>query len=247
MIAADTKIYKGNGETGRIGGGQYYQHTGQTKQESFDGRLRRQINVRRQMQSQTVSTPAPAVQYAGLLKWQDDLKKIEGIKDEIWERFHTPVHEMAYTPPHTDAFARSYDCAMLDASDISGSGNVIISSDILLKMSESPAFKEKVFSAIRDCADMKYKAGGIVKSTGAVIHGDGSAGYFIAFDWGDDDEKGRSRVKMASRPFYEALQEQAKQSQTADGQFYPQSVYWLGGTYHQSNRTDIRDVGKRKR
>lgn len=181
-----------------------------------------------------------------LLKWQTNLKKIEGMKDEIVEHFRTPVHEVDYTPPHTDAFARSYDCAMLDASNLSGSGNIIISSDILLKMSENPAFKKKVFLAIRDCADMKYQTGGFVKSTGAVIHGDGSAGYFITFDWGDDDETGKRRIKMAGSPFHESAQEEGAWSQAVDGQFFPESAVWLGGVYHESDRTDIKDEGKRK-
>ena len=35
--------------------------------------------------------------------------------------------------------------------------------------------------------------GGEVKGNGVFIHEDGTGGYYLEFDWGDDDEKTKSK------------------------------------------------------
>ena len=62
-------------------------------------------------------------------------------------------------------------------------------------MKVDPRFREKVIKSIEDMPWRGKLTGGIVKSTGVFIHEDGSGGYWMEFDWGDEEETKKPRVK----------------------------------------------------
>lgn len=121
-----------------------------------------------------------------LLTWVEEQQTIDNMTNEIMKEFHTPVSVVDCACPYTDDTAVGYDLAMIDREDFRGANNVVISKDILIKMSKDKIFKEKVFQSIREMTDKGDMAGGLIKSTGAVIHGDGTAGYWMEIDWGND-------------------------------------------------------------
>ena len=74
-----------------------------------------------------------------------------------------------------------------------GGRNVIISKKTLLRMKKDSAFRQKVYKSIEDIPWTSKLAGGEVKGNGVFIHEDGTGGYYLEFDWGDDDEKIKSK------------------------------------------------------
>ena len=56
-------------------------------------------------------------------------------------------------------------------------------------MKKDSAFRRKVYKSIKDIPWSSKMAGGIVKGNGVFIHEDGTGGYYMEFDWGDEDEK----------------------------------------------------------
>lgn len=140
-----------------------------------------------------------------LLAWAEEQETIDSISNEIMKEFHTPVNVVDFACQYTDDTAASYDLAMIDKSDFKGANNVVISKDILLRMSKDKNFKEKVFQSIREMPGIGGMAGGLIKSTGAVIHEDGTAGYWTEFDWGEDEPDGK-KIVISKKPLGNVLQ-----------------------------------------
>ena len=85
--------------------------------------------------------------------------------------------------------AEMYDTAMLEKYDMHGGRNVIISKKALLRMKKDSAFRQKVYKSIKDIPWSNKLTGGVVKGNGVFIHEDGTGGYYLEFDWGDEDER----------------------------------------------------------
>lgn len=69
---------------------------------------------------------------------------------------------------------------------------MIISKKALLRMKKDSTFRSKVYKSIEDIPWSSKMAGGIVKGNGVFIHEDGTGGYYMEFDWGDEDENTKS-------------------------------------------------------
>ena len=87
--------------------------------------------------------------------------------------------------------AEMYDTAMLEKYDMHGGRNVIISKKALLRMKKDSAFRQKVYKSIKDIPWSNKLTGGVVKGNGVFIHEDGTGGYYLEFDWGDEDERAK--------------------------------------------------------
>lgn len=79
-----------------------------------------------------------------------------------------------------------YDTAMLEKCDIRGGRNVIISKKSLLRMKKDSAFRQKVYKSIEDMPWSGKQTSGAVNGNGVFIHEDGTGGYYLEFDWGDE-------------------------------------------------------------
>lgn len=125
----------------------------------------------------------------------DEIHAMQGsseMQEEICKKFNVELHIVDVACDTTDDKARNYDLAMIDSGKFSGDGNVVISKKTLMRMEKDTQFKNKVYASIEDLKNMGFLSGGMIKSTGAVIHEDGTAGYWIEFDWEEEDgeEKG---------------------------------------------------------
>jgi hypothetical protein len=70
-------------------------------------------------------------------------------------------------------------------------------------MKKDGNFRQKVFKSIQDLPWSSKLTGGLVKSTGVFIHEDGTGGYWTEFDWGDEDEKTKSKSPKVS--YYDGI------------------------------------------
>jgi hypothetical protein len=70
-------------------------------------------------------------------------------------------------------------------------------------MKKNGNFRQKVFKSIQDLPWSSKLTGGIVKSTGVFIHEDGTGGYWTEFDWGDEDDKTKSKRSKVS--YYDGI------------------------------------------
>lgn len=92
-----------------------------------------------------------------------------------------------------------YDTAMLEKYDMHGGRNVVISKKTLLRMKKDSAFRQKVYKSIEDMPWSSKLTGGEVKGDGVFIHEDGTGGYYMEFDWGEEDDNKKSKKIVASK------------------------------------------------
>ncbi|MCM1181346.1 MAG: hypothetical protein NC347_13905, partial [Clostridium sp.] len=138
----------------------------------------------------------------------------------------------------TDAEAETYDTAMLEKLDMHGGRNVIISKKTLLRMKKDSAFRQKVYQSIKDMPWEGKLAGGEVKGNGVFIHEDGTGGYYLEFDWGDEEE---SRKPKKSKVVYvdsSALKNlnTLKYDELNSGEFQSEVLFSLVGANFISKR-----------
>lgn len=123
-----------------------------------------------------------------LMKYVNEGKEIEEMKQFLSEKFNVTVTVTDYSCEKTDSTAESYDLFMLDEYDFHGGRNVVISKKSLLRMKTDSIFRQKVYKSIEDLSCTSKLTGGTLKSTGVVIHEDGTGGYWTEFDWGDEED-----------------------------------------------------------
>lgn len=127
---------------------------------------------------------------------------IAEMKKFLDEKFNIHTVVVDYSCEKTDTEAEMYDTAMLEKYDMCGGRNVIISKKALLRMKNDRAFRQKVYQSIEDMPWSGKSVGGEVKGNGVFIHEDGTGGYYLEFDWGDDGEKakqGKHKVTYSDR------------------------------------------------
>lgn len=122
----------------------------------------------------------------------EDIDIVE-MKKILDEKFNVNTIVVDYSCAKTDIEAEMYDTAMLEKYNMYGGRNVIISKKALLRIKKDSAFRQKVYKSIEDMQWSSKLTGGVVKSDGVFIHEDGTGGYYMEFDWGDDDEKSKSK------------------------------------------------------
>lgn len=129
------------------------------------------------------------VEFEKILQWVNEDTEIAEMKKFLDEKFNVNTVVVDYSCGKTDAEAEIYDTAMLEKYDMHGGRNVIISKKALLRMKKDSAFRQKVYQSIEDIPWSGKLTGGEVKGNGVFIHEDGTGGYYLEFDWGDEDEK----------------------------------------------------------
>jgi len=132
-------------------------------------------------------------EFEKLLQQVNEDTDIAEMKKFLDEKFNVNTVVVDYSCEKTDTEAETYDTAMLEKYDMHGGRNVIISKKTLLRMKKDSAFRQKVYKSIEDIPWTSKLAGGEVKGNGVFIHEDGTGGYYLEFDWGDDDEKIKSK------------------------------------------------------
>lgn len=118
---------------------------------------------------------------------------IEEMQKELEEKFNIDIILTEYSCEKTDSEAENHDLSMLKQSDIIGGRNVIISKNTLLRMKTDSRFRRKVYKTIQDIPWQSKTTGGCVKGNGVFIHEDGTGGYYLEFDWGDEEEDIKSK------------------------------------------------------
>lgn len=131
-------------------------------------------------------------EFEKLLQQVNEETEIAEMKKFLDEKFNVNTVVVDYSCEKTDTEAEIYDTAMLEKYDMHGGRNVIISKKALLRMKKDSAFRRKVYKSIEDIPWSSKMAGGIVKGNGVFIHEDGTGGYYMEFDWGDEDENTKS-------------------------------------------------------
>ncbi|MDE7423107.1 MAG: hypothetical protein K2N51_05365 [Lachnospiraceae bacterium] len=135
-------------------------------------------------------------EFEKLLQQVNENADIAEMKKFLDEKFNVNTVVVDYSCGKTDTEAEMYDTAMLEKYDMHGGRNVIISKKALLRMKKDSAFRQKVYKSIKDIPWSSKLTGGSVKGTGVFIHEDGTGGYYLEFDWGDDEEeKTKSKSK----------------------------------------------------
>lgn len=129
------------------------------------------------------------VEFEKILQRVNEDTEIAEMKKFLDEKFNVNTVVVDYSCGKTDAEAEIYDTAMLEKYDMHGGRNVIISKKALLRMKKDSAFRQKVYQSIEDIPWSGKLTGGEVKGNGVFIHEDGTGGYYLEFDWGDEDEK----------------------------------------------------------
>lgn len=132
-------------------------------------------------------------EFEKLLQQINEDTDIAEMKKFLDEKFNVNTVVVDYSCEKTDTEAEMYDTAMLEKYDMHGGRNVIISKKTLLRMKNDSAFRQKVYKSIEDIPWSGKLTGGLVKGNGVFIHEDGTGGYYMEFDWGDDDEKTKQR------------------------------------------------------
>ncbi|MEZ3444525.1 MAG: hypothetical protein K1W30_05200 [Lachnospiraceae bacterium] len=136
-----------------------------------------------------------ALQRKELLQQVTEDSELADTKKFLDEKFHINTIVVDYSCKNTDTEAEMYDTAMLEKSDIRGGRNVIISKKTLLKMKKDSAFRQKVYKSIEDIPWSSKQTGGAVKGNGIFIHEDGTGGYYLEFDWGDEEGQKKQKPK----------------------------------------------------
>ena len=80
-------------------------------------------------------------------------------------------------------------------------------------MKEDSRFRQKVFKSIEDMPWSGKMTGGMVKSTGVFIHEDGTGGYWMEFDWGDEEEGEKNKSNRHKILYSNNLQDNNLNSQ----------------------------------
>lgn len=127
-------------------------------------------------------------EFEKLLQQVNEDTDIAGMKKFLDEKFNVNTVVVDYSCGKTDTEAEMYDTAMLEKYDMHGGRNVVISKKALLRMKKDSAFRQKVYKSIADMPWSGKMTGGLVKSHGVFIHEDGTGGYYMEFDWGDEEE-----------------------------------------------------------
>ena len=127
-------------------------------------------------------------EFEKLLQQVNEDADIVEMKKFLDEKFNVNTVVVDYSCDKTDTEAEMYDTAMLDKCDMHGGRNVIISRKALLRMKKDHAFRQKVYQSIEEIPWPGKLTGGEVKSNGVFIHEDGTGGYYLEFDWGDEEE-----------------------------------------------------------
>lgn len=136
-------------------------------------------------------------EFEKLLQQVNEDTDIAEMKKFLDEKFNVNTVVVGYSCEKTDTEAEMYDTAMLEKYDMHGGRNVIISKKTLLRMKNDSAFRQKVYKSIEDIPWICKMTGGEVKGNGVFIHEDGTGGYYLEFDWGDDEEKTKQRKHKA--------------------------------------------------
>ena len=63
-------------------------------------------------------------------------------------------------------------------------------------MKNDSAFRQKVYQSIEDIPWSSKLTGGEVKGNGVFIHEDGTGGYYLEFDWNDDEKIKQRKHKV---------------------------------------------------
>ena len=124
-----------------------------------------------------------------LLQQVNEETDIAEMKKFLDEKFNVNTVVVDYSCGKTDTAAEMYDTAMLEKYNMHGGRNVVISKKALLRMKKDSAFRQKVYKSIQDIPWSSKLTGGQVKGNGVFIHEDGTGGYYMEFDWGDEEEK----------------------------------------------------------
>lgn len=125
---------------------------------------------------------------------ETDIEKMKKCLDETFQ-INTIVTE--YSCEKTDSAAEKHDTSMLEQLDMTGGRNVVISKKVLLRMKKDSSFRQKVYKSIKDIPWSGKATSGVVKSNGVFIHEDGTGGYYLEFDWGDETEQKKSQTDKA--------------------------------------------------
>jgi len=132
-------------------------------------------------------------EFEKLLQQVNEDTDIAEMKKFLDEKFNVNTVVVDYSCARTDTEAEMYDTAMLEKYNMHGGRNVIISKKALLRMKKDSAFRQKVYKSIEDIPWSGKLTGGLVKSHGVFIHEDGTGGYYMEFDWGDEEESKKTK------------------------------------------------------
>lgn len=132
-------------------------------------------------------------EFEKILQQINEQSDIEEMKKFLDEKFNINTVVVEYSCEKTDAEAEMYDTSMLDKYDLNGGRNVIISKKTLLRMKKDSNFRQNVYKSIGDIPFSDKLTGGCVKSNGVFIHEDGTGGYYLEFDWGDEEDQPKSK------------------------------------------------------
>lgn len=132
-------------------------------------------------------------EFEKILQQVNEQSDIEEMKQFLDEKFNINTVVVGYSCEKTDSEAEMYDTSMLDKYDLNGGRNVIISKKTLLRMKKDSSFRQKVYKSIEDIPFSNKLTGGCVKSNGVFIHEDGTGGYYLEFDWGEEEEQPKSK------------------------------------------------------
>ncbi len=132
-------------------------------------------------------------EFEKLLQQVNEDTDIAEMKKFLDEKFNVNMVVVDYSCGKTDTKAEMYDTAMLGKYDMHGGRNVVISKKALLRMKNDNAFRQKVYKSIKDIPWSSKLTGGEVKGNGVFIHEDGTGGYYLEFDWGNEEEKTKSQ------------------------------------------------------
>ena len=135
-------------------------------------------------------------EFEKLLQQVNEETDIAEMKKFLDEKFNVNIVVVDYSCEKTDTEAEMYDTAMLEKYDMHGGRNVIISKKALLRMKKDSAFRQKVYKSIEDIPWSSKLTGGEVKGNGVFIHEDGTGGYYLKFDWGDDEKAKQRKHKV---------------------------------------------------
>lgn len=135
-------------------------------------------------------------EFEKLLQHVNEEMDIAEMKKFLDEKFNVNTYAADYSCEKTDTEAEMYDTAMLEKYDMHGGRNVIISKKALLRMKNDSTFRQKVYQSIKDIPWSSKLTGGEVKGNGVFIHEDGTGGYYLEFDWNDDEKIKQRKHKV---------------------------------------------------
>ena len=138
-------------------------------------------------------------EFERLLQQVNEETDIAEMKKYLDKKFNVNTVVVEYSCEKTDTEAEIYDTAMLEKYDMHGGRNVVISKKTLLRMKKDSAFRQKVYKSIEDMPWSSKLTGGEVKGDGVFIHEDGTGGYYMEFDWGEEDDNKKSKKIVASK------------------------------------------------